>query len=81
MNIIARIPWTIIIIACLTVGLAPYNPPHIWTKTILLVTGNLPLPVDWWDLFFHWLPWAFLVLKIVAVTRGRGRSVGAGPAG
>ena len=71
MNIIAGIPWVIVIIACVTVGLAPYNPPHVWNKTILLFAGNLTLPVDWWDLFFHWVPWVFLVLKISAAVRAR----------
>lgn len=60
MNAIARIPWAIIIIACVTVGLAPYNPPHVWTKTILLFTGQLTQAVDLWDLFFHVLPGSFL---------------------
>jgi hypothetical protein len=73
MNAIARIPWTIIIIACVTVGLAPYNPPHVWNKTILLFTGQLTQAVDWWDLFFHVLPWFLLVLKTVVSLRSRGK--------
>lgn len=73
MNAIARIPWAIIIIACVTVGLAPYNPPHVWTKTILLFTGQLTQAVDLWDLFFHVLPWFLLVIKSVAALRSRGK--------
>jgi len=71
MNIIARIPWTIIIIACATVGLAPYNPPHVWKKSILLFSGTLTQPVDWWDLFFHVLPWFLLVIKAAVSLRAR----------
>ena len=29
-SFIDRIGWDLIIIACLTLGLAPYRPPHIW---------------------------------------------------
>jgi len=29
------------IIACLILGLAPFNPPHIWEKLQLLIKGRL----------------------------------------
>jgi hypothetical protein len=58
-----RISWGLVIVACLTLGLAPFNPPHIWEKLQMLSRGRLVRPVDWFDLFLHGLPWALLVLK------------------
>lgn len=59
----ASIPWSLLIIACLTLGLAPFNPPHIWEKLQLLVKGRLVRPIDWFDLILHGTPWLLLVLK------------------
>lgn len=73
MKFISQIPWGLIIIACLSLGLAPFNPPHVWSKFILLIHGELSAGVDLWDLFFHSVPWLLLVLKaIVTVSAGKG---------
>lgn len=56
-------PWSLLIIACLTLGLAPFNPPHIWEKLQLLARGRLVRPIDWFDLILHGTPWLLLVLK------------------
>ena len=55
--------WTLLIIACLTLGLAPYNPPHIWKKIQMLSKGRLVRPIDWFDLVFHAIPWILLIMK------------------
>ena len=55
--------WTFLIIACLTLGLAPYNPPHIWEKIQMLSKGRLVRPIDWFDLVFHAIPWILLIMK------------------
>jgi hypothetical protein len=60
---IDSLPWGILIIACLSIGLAPYNPPHIVEKLQMLFKGRLERPIDWFDLFMHGLPWILLVLK------------------
>ena len=60
---IDSLPWGILIIACLSLGLAPYNPPHIVEKLQMLFKGRLERPIDWFDLFMHGLPWILLVLK------------------
>ena len=60
---VGNLPWAIIILACLTLGLAPFNPPHIWEKLQMLARGRLVRPIDWFDLFMHGLPWALLVVK------------------
>lgn len=59
----ARLGWDLLVILCLTLGLAPYNPPHIWEKLMMLARGKLVRPLDWFDLLFHAIPWALLVLK------------------
>ena len=57
------LPWGLLIIACLSLGLAPYNPPHLVEKLQMLFKGRLERPIDWFDLFMHGLPWLLLVLK------------------
>ena len=57
------VPWTILILACLTLGLAPFTPPHILEKLQMLARGELVRPIDWFDLFFHAAPWILLLLK------------------
>lgn len=58
-----KLPWSIVILACLTLGLAPFAPPHLWEKLRLLVQGRLERPIDWFDLFFHAAPWLVLLAK------------------
>ncbi len=65
-----QIPWVLVLILCLTLGLAPFAPPHLWEKLQMLFEGRLVKPIDWFDMFFHAAPWVLLVLKIVR-TLGR----------
>jgi len=59
------------VLACLTLGLAPFFPePHIWEKLKMLVAGNLVKPVDIFDLLMHAAPFAVLGLKVLRMTRG-----------
>jgi hypothetical protein len=60
-----KIHWGIVIILCLTLGLAPYNPPHIVEKIMMLSQGRLTSPIDWFDLILHSLPWILLILKLL----------------
>ena len=70
MEFVAKMPWGLIILACLTLGLAPFSPPHIWEKLQMLSKGQLVRPVDWFDLVLHGTPWALLILKgIVSMTQ------------
>lgn len=64
-DFITKIPWAAVIVLCLTLGLAPYAPPHIWEKLQMLVRGQLVRPIDWFDLLFHGIPWILLILKII----------------
>lgn len=71
MPFIENMSWTLIILACLTLGLAPFNPPHIWEKLQLLFQGKLVRPIDWLDLLLHATPWVLLILKIIISLRHR----------
>ena len=55
--------WKIVIMACLTLGLAPFVPePHVWGKLRWVAGGAVGMkPIDWFDLAMHGLPWVFLV--------------------
>lgn len=66
MKFISELPWGLIIIACLTLGLAPFTPPHIWEKLRMLSQGRLVRVIDWFDLVLHGTPWVLLLLKVVA---------------
>lgn len=66
MNFIRKLPWGLLIIGSLTLGLAPFAPPHIWEKLVMLNNGELSRPIDWFDLFYHGVPWLLLILKAAA---------------
>ncbi|TNE87122.1 MAG: RND transporter [Deltaproteobacteria bacterium] len=61
-----QLPWAFVVFACLTLGLAPFNPPHIVEKIGMLREGELKKPLDIFDFFFHLVPWLILVGKVVA---------------
>ena len=71
MAILDQIPISLIVLACLTLGLAPFFPePHIWEKLKMLVAGDLVKPVDVFDLLMHAAPFAVRGLKLLRMTRG-----------
>jgi hypothetical protein len=59
--------WSIIVLACLTLGLAPFFPePHIWGKLKWMLGGAAGMQLmDWFDLVLHGFPWVLLIRKIV----------------
>jgi len=59
----SKLPWALVIFACITLGLAPFSPPHIWEKLQMLTSGRLVRPIDWFDLVLHGVPWVLLILK------------------
>ncbi len=66
MQIFDRIPWSLLIIAALTLGLAPFLPePHVWEKIRMLAQGALTRPVDIFDLAMHGAPWLAILLKAI----------------
>lgn len=64
--------WKIIILLCLTLGLAPYVPePHLWGKIRWVLGGAKGMAaIDYFDLLMHGFPFLLLIrlllLKIIA---------------
>lgn len=66
MSLLDQIPLSILVIAALTLGLAPFVPePHIWEKLKMLAAGTLVKPVDIFDLLMHAAPFLLLVAKLM----------------
>ena len=55
--------WQFVLIACLSVGLAPYFPePHVLGKLRWVAGGAVGMQgIDWLDLAMHGLPWLLLL--------------------
>ena len=54
MNWLDNMPWQILIIGSLTLGLAPFIPePHLFEKIRMLFQGTLSRPLDIFDLCMH----------------------------
>jgi len=65
LNWLEAIPSAVLVLACLTLGLAPYFPePHIWEKLKMLFAGNLVRPLDGFDMAMHGAPWLLLAGKL-----------------
>ena len=64
---IRSLPISILVVLCLTLGLAPFVPePHIWEKLKMLAAGELSRPVDVFDLLMHAAPFALLAVRLSA---------------
>lgn len=63
-NWIQKLEYSTLIVICLTLGLAPFAPPHIYEKLKMLFNGELKKLIDWFDLFMHGTPWMLLIVKI-----------------
>jgi hypothetical protein len=67
-----RLPLVVLIIAALTLGLAPFVPePHLWEKLKMLAAGTLSRPLDIFDLLWHAAPWLLLAAKLVRMATTR----------
>ncbi|GAA0415801.1 hypothetical protein GCM10009133_25340 [Cocleimonas flava] len=63
-NTIRNLPWIVLIIGSLTLGLAPFTPqPHLFEKIQMLVNGQLSNGVDIFDLFLHGMFPLLLIAK------------------
>ncbi len=64
--------YALCIVACLTLGLAPFTPePHVWQKLTMLVSGELDKAVDIFDLLMHGTPWALLFIKLFGLLKNK----------
>lgn len=64
--------WKIVLLLCLTLGLAPYFPePHILGKIKWILGGATGMkPMDWFDVVLHGFPFLLLIrLLIVKVIK------------
>jgi hypothetical protein len=65
MEWINKLPWNLLIIGSLTLGLAPFVPePHLFEKLRMLFQGTLIRPIDIFDLLMHGALPLLLLLKI-----------------
>lgn len=55
--------WKLILLLCLTLGLAPFFPePHVWGKLKWVAGGAVGMEaMDWFDLLFHGFPFLLLI--------------------
>jgi len=66
---ILRVNWQLYLMASLTLGLAPFNPPHLFEKIAWIargeaIGGDKPMrPLDWFDLVLHGTPWVLLIIS------------------
>ena len=67
----ALFSYPVLILACLTLGLAPFVPqPHIVEKLRMLFSGTLSRPIDIFDLLMHSAPFVLLAIKALSDLRG-----------
>lgn len=65
-KILDTIPYWVLIAAAVLMLLAPLKPmPHVVEKLIMLQRGQLSRGLDIFDLVFHLLPTALLLVKLV----------------
>ena len=59
--------WRIVILLCLTLGLAPFFPePHLWGKIKWITGGAEGMKItDWFDVLLHGFPFILLVRLII----------------
>ncbi len=75
MTYLDQLPLNLLVIAALTLGLAPFLPePHIWEKLKMLAGGTLVKPIDMFDLALHAAPWLLLIAKLVRMGVLAGRA-------
>ncbi len=72
MALLDKLPLSLLLLASLTLGLAPFVPePHLWEKLKMLAAGTLTRPLDIFDLAFHALPWVLLAAKLARIGLSR----------
>ncbi|MDX6747441.1 hypothetical protein SHK09_11605 [Polaribacter sp. PL03] len=63
--------WKLFLLASLTLGLAPFNPPHILGKMEWIMGGNafsgehVMQTKDWFDVLLHGTPWILLLISAI----------------
>ena len=64
-SLMRKLPWIVLILGSLTLGLAPFSPqPHLFEKIHMLINGELSRGIDFFDLFLHGVFPFLLIVKI-----------------
>ena len=72
LTLLDEIPLSLLLIAALTLGLAPFFPqPHIAEKIHMLLSGTLAKPLDIFDFLLHGLPFGVLAAKLARMVHRR----------
>ncbi len=72
-----RIPTSLLVVASVFLGLAPFVPePHAMEKIRMLLQGSLTRPIDIFDLVFHLLPIILLIVQLARKKSVTNRSSG-----
>ena len=72
-ELVAKLPWSMIILFCLTLGLAPFFPiPHMWEKLKMFSSGTLVRQNRLVRFIMHAAPWILLLIKIVLTMKENG---------
>jgi hypothetical protein len=67
-----RIPLSLLIVLCLSLGLAPFAPePHLLEKIKMLASGELSKLIDIFDLVLHGTQWFLLIVKLLLPLSGK----------
>jgi hypothetical protein len=71
-KVFQRIPLPLLIVLCLSLGLAPFSPePHLLEKLKMLASGELSQLIDVFDLLLHGTPWLLLIIKLFLAMTGK----------
>jgi hypothetical protein len=67
--------WSLVLIFCATLGLAPFFPePHVWGKIRWIAGGASGMElVDWGDFLMHGLPWVLLIRLMIQKVKSKGQ--------
>jgi hypothetical protein len=71
-KVFQRMPLSLLIVLCLSLGLAPFTPePHLLEKLKMLASSELSELIDVFDLLLHGTPWLLLVIKLFLALTGK----------
>ena len=71
-ELVMKLPWSVIILFCLTLDLLLFPIPQVWEKLKMFSSGTLVRPIDWFDLIMHAAPWILVLNKIVLTMKENG---------
>ncbi len=63
--------WKLFLMASFTLGLAPFNPPHLLGKLKWIAGGgafngeHAMQFMDWFDVVMHGTPWVLLIISLL----------------